>query len=535
MKNVLQKHWTSLLGAVFIVAAVITLFQYTIGMGWMTDLMKISLGLFSGATVSYIGIRFLQRKPNEPTGEIIFGIGACILYTTFTFAGIYYSLWEPIVVTLGMIVITIGIAYYAHQCQSRLLMNIALAGGMLAPLMLQPESDQVFTLFLYLLVLNSAFVYLSIIKHWIELRIVSFIGTWLMFVVYYIHFDPFVRGLESISIRYAIAIFLFFTLSMLVTAWKRKQNIDGVDLYLNIPNGIIFGLWSLWILFDEVDFGYVLLFYGVVYMLSGFSIYKLGERVTVASMLFGVAGLVLSLLSIQSFGEGVLFTVITWCVYAYILTAVGYVKKSVIATIAAVLIWFYVGVYWYAITWTSPRGEWFGTYIPFLNWGAFAWIMFAALGFYFSKGLQMQGMSNKAKRNLSRTFALLSHFIVGGLMARQIQNVFTEYLQEVPDVYMDLTLSVVWALYAVILVLWGAYYNERTFRYFGSVVLILVAIKAIFMDLSGEDALFKVLILLILGAISFLITWINGKWKHTEPQSQLQPQPQQADLPVMNE
>ncbi|MGO4697360.1 hypothetical protein AB4Z50_24035 [Paenibacillus sp. 2TAB26] len=33
------------------------------------------------------------------------------------------------------------------------------------------------------------------------------------------------------------------------------------------------------------------------------------------------------------------------------------------------------------------------------------------------------------------------------------------------------------------------------------------------MDLSGQEALYKVGVLLILGAISFFITWINSKWR----------------------
>jgi hypothetical protein len=77
----------------------------------------------------------------------------------------------------------------------------------------------------------------------------------------------------------------------------------------------------------------------------------------------------------------------------------------------------------------------------------------------------------------------------------------------------SLTLSVVWGIYALLLFLWGAYRRQMTFRWFGSAVLLFVAIKAIFLDLSGEQALYKVLVLLALGGISFLATWINGKWR----------------------
>lgn len=110
-------------------------------------------------------------------------------------------------------------------------------------------------------------------------------------------------------------------------------------------------------------------------------------------------------------------------------------------------------------------------------------------------------------------YALLSHLIVGGLLTRQIENIFTEYMYDSASSYLGLALSVSWGCYALLLILWGVYYRELLFRAFGSAVLVIVAIKAIFMDLSGQEALYKVGVLLILGAISFFITWINSKWR----------------------
>jgi hypothetical protein len=78
---------------------------------------------------------------------------------------------------------------------------------------------------------------------------------------------------------------------------------------------------------------------------------------------------------------------------------------------------------------------------------------------------------------------------------------------------MQLSLTVSWGIYALLLFVWGAYRRQMLFRAFGSVVLLIVACKAMFMDLEGEEMLYKVIVLLILGGISFLITWINGRWK----------------------
>ncbi|HTG71652.1 MAG TPA: DUF2339 domain-containing protein [Candidatus Udaeobacter sp.] len=517
MKEMINRQWTSMLGVLFVLAAFITLFKYSVDQGWITESMKIGFGLLSGAGISIAGLKLARSMTRNPIGEIMIGMGACILYATFSFAGIYYRLWEPMTILLGMSAITIGISAYAYKFQSRLLMNIAMAGGLLSPLLMRPETDQVFALFLYLLVINVAFLFLSIARGWHELRIVSFLGSWLLYIVYFIHYNPSTEGFWSMPFRYALAAFLFYTISLLASSWRNKLCFDGIDLYLNATNGILFGFWALLILNGELDYGYILAFIGIVYLLASYVIYQLTVKITASSASFFLGGLLLILVSVSSIGGGYeskpLISVLLWGCIAAVAAAIGRIKIWPLLSLCSLVTWFVVGSYWYAVTWDTPRGEWFGIYIPFLNWGAMAWMLLAALGFYFSRQLVFTQITEKTNRILARIYALLAHLIVGGLLTRQIENIFTEYFTESSSVYMQLALSVSWGCYALLLILWGAYYRELLFRWFGSVVLVLVAIKAIFMDLSGHEALYKVGVLLTLGAISFFITWINGKWR----------------------
>jgi len=523
MKGIIQKHWTSLLGALFVVAAFVTLFKYSVDQGWITDFMKISFGILSGAAFVIAGVRVGLKRENSLIGEILVGLGACLLYTTFSFAGIYYRMWSPMTVMLGMSAVTIAATAYAYKGQSRLLMNIALAGGLLSPLMLRSETDQVFALFLYLLVLNIAFLFLSIAKGWVELKLTAFIGTWLLYIVYFVHFNPSLEGLWNMPIRYALAAFIFYTITLLASSWRNKLSFDGMDLYLNIANGVLFSFWSMLIWHGEVDYGYIVAFIGAIYVAASLLVYGLTKQLGVSVLCYGLGGLLLLLISISGVGVGneirPLISVMLWSIVAILVAVVGHYKQWLIVSFGALWIWFIVGCYWYAVTWTTPRGEWFGIYIPFLNWGAVAWMLLAGLGFYFARRLKFPIVGETLNLLLSRLYAFFSHLIVGGLLTRQVQNIYTEYLNESPSSYMQLALSVTWGVYALLLMLWGAYYRESFFRWFGAVVLVIVAIKAIFMDLSGQEALYKVAVLLVLGGISFIITWINNKWGAAEEQS----------------
>ncbi|WEK55517.1 MAG: DUF2339 domain-containing protein [Candidatus Cohnella colombiensis] len=524
-----RKHWTSLLGVMFILAAVVTLFKYSLDQGWITNVMKIGFGLISGAGLSMVGLALTKRGTFYSAVQILMGLGACILYATFSFAGIYYGLWNPMTVLIGMSAVTIGVSLFAYRTDSRLLMNIALAGGILSPLFMQPMDDQVFTLFLYLFVLNTAFFFLSIAKRWNELRYSAFIGTWIVYGVYYVHFDPPTEGLWNMPIRYALAAFIYYLVGFMLSSWKTKRSFDGWNVYLSLTNGVLFGCWAIFILQGELHYAFVLALIGFVYVIIGAIIYKLTQDLNMAFVSHTISGMMMLLLAIAQLGSGMeikpLISVIVWGTIAGVVAVIGQKMDWIGLKIISVAIWFIVGIYWFIVTWDTPRGEWFGTYIPFLNWGAMAWVLLAVIGFYYSmhemrSPKKPRSIDSDANEELlSNVFALFSHLIVGGLLTVQISGVFYEYFDSASNNMMQLSLSVSWGVYALLLFLWGAYRGQNLFRWFGTVVLLIVAVKAMFMDLSGQDMLYKVLVLILLGGISFLITWVNNKWNTTKVQS----------------
>jgi len=51
-------------------------------------------------------------------------------------------------------------------------------------------------------------------------------------------------------------------------------------------------------------------------------------------------------------------------------------------------------------------------------------------------------------------------------------------------------------------------------------VLVLVSLKAVFLDMSNTDTIYKMIVFVALGAISFLISWVNNRWQNQEPEQQ---------------
>lgn len=515
MVNNFQKHWPSLLGALFLLTAFVTLLKYSMDQHWISDEVKIGIGLLAGAGFVIAGMRLAQRQTGSMNiiSEVLAGLGVAILYTTCSFAGIFYSLWDSMIVLISMTAVTAGTCLYAIKFNSRILMSIGLIGAIIAPIMMQPATDQVFSLFLYLLVINAAFFYISVLKKWFELRLIAFIGSWLLYAVYFILFNPQVDGIWSLPFRYALAAYAFYIVALFLTSWKERLKYDGLNLYLGIANAIMFGLWALALLHDYVSFSVPLLLMGVVYILAGALVYRLVREWTMPIWTKMLGGSLLVMLAASQFGSGweykPLISVYVWLFIAAVILIVGMWCQLELLKLASVIIWFVAGLYWYTVTWHTPRGEWFGTFVPFLNWGAVAWMALAAFGFYISLHLTFKHLDEASNKVISYIFSIGSHIVVGGLLPVQMNSLFGAYRLD----GLALTLSISWGIYALLLFLWGAYSKQAVFRIFGSIVLIVVALKTLFFDLANEATIYKVIVFLILGAISFAISYINSIWQ----------------------
>ena len=159
---------------------------------------------------------------------------------------------------------------------------------MLAPLVMRPETDQVFTLFLYLLVVNIAFFGISVLKSWLELRITAFVLTWMMYVVYYLQYTHVDIGWWTMPMRYAIAAFIFYLIAFYAAAWKEKCGYAGINIYSSFANTVVFGLWSASLLDNQMSMTLVLIVIGILYgcMAIVFRPYAGPNRVAFTRMLF---------------------------------------------------------------------------------------------------------------------------------------------------------------------------------------------------------------------------------------------------------
>jgi hypothetical protein len=336
----------------------------------------------------------------------------------------------------------------------------------------------------------------------------------LLYIVYFIHFDPEITTWWSLPMRYAVAAFAFYLIALAWSNWNLRKTFDGINLYLGLVNGALFTFWAILILNQAQELpvqgsSLVVLAVGLSYLLSALIMYLVGKRLQMTVTLYAGGGLLLSLIATSSFFAGSAYEyvlqVFLWVAISVILLALFRRTNYAPLLYISQAIWFFVLLYWFITTWGSNHGEWFGTYIPFLNNGALAWMVLAALGFTYAV---MMKVNKHETAGFAHIFAIISHLVVGGLLTVQVENLFAD-----GSVAESITLSVTWGVYALLLFVWGAVRQENLYKIFGSIVLILVAIKTIFFDLWGSDTYYKVIALVILALISFAISYVNNRWK----------------------
>ncbi|WP_224995290.1 DUF2339 domain-containing protein [Cesiribacter sp. SM1] len=534
MMEAFKKNWITWLGILFVFLAFLYFLKLAIDEAWVPPVARVAIGLVLGVSGAFAGY-WLYRKEPSRKAEAIAGFGLSLLYATFAYASFSKDiLWSPNTLFISIVATTLAISWVGMQYKMRILIFMCVLGGLLTPLIIQAPESQVWLLFFYVFALNAMAIYLSATQDWKELRIMSFAVTVVIYSLYYLYFDPMSWGEPFF---YLTAFFVTYFAGLLLASWRRNKDFEGLNLYLSLLNAINFAFWSIFIL-EQFTLAYTgpALIIGLTFIAAGAFIYRLsasGQPTThrmsvhqmVAPLLYAVLGVVVIAIAVNDLGHhytvaGMHYVISTaiWLFLIVLFFAAGHLVKSRAAQQISMAAWGILMLYWFSHAWNVEWVSWFGLpFIPFLNPGALVWVALAASGFVMSRLLmryaaQEQDAGGDAYflEKTSMFLGVASHVVVGGLLTVQIQNIWQAY--EVAFISLNLTLSIVWMVYALLLFLWGAFTKVMVFRLLGTAVLLATSIKIFFWDLSQASSIQKVVFLLVAGGLTLLIAWVNKRW-----------------------
>jgi len=222
--------WESLIGvklfswvaAVMLVIAAISFLRYSIVHGWLTEPLRMAIGLVTGVGL-LVACELKAARKYPVTANALDGAAIAVLFSTFFAA---HALWKlvPAIPTFGLMVLVTAVAVLLSvRRDSIFIALLGLVGGFATPALLSTGEDRPFGLFGYLLLLNAALAWVAHRKRWPVLTVLCAILT----AVY--QWGWVAKFLTEGKLGLAAGIFLVFPLVLYVALALGKPEEKGAE------------------------------------------------------------------------------------------------------------------------------------------------------------------------------------------------------------------------------------------------------------------------------------------------------------------
>lgn len=209
---------------------------------------RVTIGMASGVLLAAGGYRY-HRRHWRIFSQMLTAAGIAVLYVS-TFASFgYYRLLsqEPASIFLTLLVAEAFLLAVAYEAPAIAVM--AVLGGLLAPVLLHTEVDRHRSLFAYLAVLDAGALTLIVFRSWWAVASLALVGTQLLFWAWYSeHYHP---AKLTITLLFQVGIFLLFTGESLLSQVVRRRRASLEDLIRLLANALFLAVAAHVLLDDD--------------------------------------------------------------------------------------------------------------------------------------------------------------------------------------------------------------------------------------------------------------------------------------------
>ena len=198
------------IGILVFVVGVGLFVKYAIDKDWINETMRTILGFVAGAVLLFVAERLCEKY--RTFSSLLAGGAFAVFYLTVAIAFHYYNLFSQTVAFIILVFVTLMMSILAILYDRRELAVISLVGGFIAPFLVSSGEGSYIVLFTYLSVLNLGMFGLSLYKKWAELPVISFVATYLIFLIYVLNSCVFYNMPKIDSVVIAQHLFVFATL-----------------------------------------------------------------------------------------------------------------------------------------------------------------------------------------------------------------------------------------------------------------------------------------------------------------------------------
>ena len=238
--------WLIRAGIVALVTCTGYFLKWSIDRNLMGPEMRVALSALFGVVLVVLGSRMLAR-PWRILGQGLLGGGIAVLYFSVYAAGPLYEL-VPRTVAFGlMCAITLAVGVLAVRQDSLLVAILGLVGGYGTPVLLKTETTHLPVLYGYLALLGFGVLWVALSKPWRLLNYLGFLCTFALFLGT-LPSDP---APQAPLILMALTIFFLQHAALVyLHNLRRGQRATLLEIFYLTINAALTGGWTCWIIRD---------------------------------------------------------------------------------------------------------------------------------------------------------------------------------------------------------------------------------------------------------------------------------------------
>ncbi|AHM58059.1 membrane protein-like protein (plasmid) [Peptoclostridium acidaminophilum DSM 3953] len=510
------------LGILAVVLAAVFFLKWSFDNNLIGELGRIAIGIIFGLGMLGAG-EYFQRRQYAIYAQGFTGGGIAVLYFSIYAAYIFYSLMQQPATFALMVLITIAASLLAVRYDSLAIGIIGIVGGFATPFLLGSGEDRTLFLFSYVLILDVGVLLIAYFKKWPAFNYLTFVFTYASYISAYDirHYTLNEGDFDVLSFAFLTIFFTIYLAVSFARNVRHKEKLIRADVTLVLLNaaayfglsyellepyyGDLMGLWTVLI--------------GLVYLLLGLYVYsKYAEAKALSLTLLAVAaGFVTLAVPIQLDEHWV---TIAWAVETVIVFYLNLKINPGRIPVAGYAVLFLMLVSLLDIPFVITGDE----ALPLLNKAAVAYIfaivaLSAVLRLYHDEIRSGKTIFGWGRFILS--LQILLNILVIMLLTNEINAYFSYKAVEMADYQAQnamrnragLVISMVWGLYAAVLVAVGFWKHIGNLRRFGLGFMGIVILKVFFVDLSSLTTANRIMSFFGLGVILLAVSWIYNRYK----------------------
>jgi len=510
IESMIGRRWVGWAAVSLILFATAFFLKYAFENRWIGEVGRVTIGIAGGVLMTSLGFRYFKRGWRV-FAQILTGGGVVLLYLSAYAAFGYYHLVPQKAAFVFLAILIAEAAALAVLYEAPAIAIMALVGGFLTPLLLHSDRDHHLALFGYLIAIDIGA--LAVLKRWRGLRTIAFLGTHILFWLWY---DEHYHEQRLVPVLlFQTTVFLIFLVAYLVARLLRKVESTTIeDIWLLGVNPFVFFLTAHQLLNPSYHdwmgvFAIVmaLLYAGVAKLLLDRATLRRAESLT----LIGVALTFVTIaIPIQLRSNWI---TIAWAIEGLMMLWTGIETSSKRLRITACTLFGLALIK--LLIWDSPYGN-RGAFIPVFNRYFLSSLfvigcLFGAAGVYQRLGKR----KNISVNGVTLTFVLAA--VVAFWLVSSVEThtffIARALAQRLPEDFRhqrwlgQMALSVVWASYAAVLAAIGFLRRSSATRWAALSLFALTIIKAMFVDIAQLQQLYRIIVFFVLGVLLLLVAW----------------------------